>query len=257
MSVKIQIFSNPEFGQVRTVMMDNEPWFIGKDVATALGYAKPRNAIATHVDGSDKGALKQGTLGGEQEMIIINESGMYSLIFASKLPTAKKFKHWVTSEVLPSIRKHGAYMTPEKIEEALYNPDTIIKLATSLKEEQQKRQEAERKVEAQKGKVAYAEAMLGCKSSCLIGELAKILTLNGITIGQNRLFKWLRESSYLGKGGANYNMPAQRYVEQGLFDIKPTMHSENENLVMGFTTKVTPKGQMYFINGFKSGRFNA
>lgn len=257
MQTNIQVFNNPEFGQVRTVMVENEPWFIGKDVAIALGYSNPRDALSRHVDKEDKGVVNHDTLGGSQSVAIINESGLYSLIISSKLPTAKKFKHWVTSEVLPSIRRHGAYMTAEKIEEVLCNPDTIIKLATDLKAEQQKRQEAERQIEANKGKVTYAEAMLGCKSSCLVGELAKILTLNGIIIGQNRLFMWLRANNYLGKSGSNYNMPAQRYMEQGLFDIKPTLHSENENLVMGFTTKVTPKGQMYFINGFKSGRFKA
>ena len=131
---KLQIFKSSEFGQVRTVTIDGEPWLVGKDIATALGYTNTRKALNDHVDDEDKGVTKCDTLGGAQEMTIINESGLYSLVLSSKLPTAKKFKHWVTSEVLPAIRKHGGYLTPEKIEEALLNPDTIIRLATELKE---------------------------------------------------------------------------------------------------------------------------
>lgn len=141
-SNQIEIFKNPEFGSIRTLEIKGEPWFVGKDVAEILGYAKPLNAIATHVDKDD--SLKQGltdNLGRLQQAIFINESGLYSLILSSKLPSAKKFKRWVTSEVIPSIRKHGAYMTPETIEKVLYNPDLIIQLASSLKSKQEENKE--------------------------------------------------------------------------------------------------------------------
>lgn len=140
---ELKIFNSPEFGQVRTLAIDGEPWFVGKDIAVALGYSNPRKAMIDHVDPEDKGVTKCDTLGGSQEMTVINESGLYSLIMSSKLPTAKKFKHWVTSEVLPAIRKHGGYLTPEKVEEALLNPDTLIKLAQRLKEETAARKNAE------------------------------------------------------------------------------------------------------------------
>lgn len=140
---KLQIFQNEEFGNIRAIVIDDEPWFVGKDVAEALGYAKPENAIATHVDDEDKtSTLIQGSGSNyKSKTIIINESGLYSLILSSKLPKAKKFKHWVTSEVIPSIRKHGAYMTPETIEKILYNPDFIMNLAGNLKAEQEKNKE--------------------------------------------------------------------------------------------------------------------
>lgn len=150
-----QIF-NFEQNEVRTVLVNDEPYFVGKDVAEILGYSKPRNAISTHVDEEDKqDAPTQGGLGGKQKMTIINESGLYSLILKSKLPSAKKFKRWVTSEVLPAIRKHGGYLTPEKVEEALLNPDTIIQLATQLKEERTGRLIAEQKIAEYEPKISY------------------------------------------------------------------------------------------------------
>lgn len=135
----LQIFNSPEFGAIRTIEKDGEPWFVGKDVAAALGYEKPTDAVRKHVDVEDRGISKMETPSGAQETTIINESGLYSLVLSSKLPTAKKFKRWVTSEVIPSIRKHGAYMTPETLEAAILNPDTMIKLCTALKDEQDKR----------------------------------------------------------------------------------------------------------------------
>ena len=139
---ELMIFNNPEFGEIRTVEVNGEPWFVGKDVATALGYGEGKslaNAVANHVDEEDKGVTELMTPGGNQKMVIINESGLYSLVLSSKLPGAKRFKRWITSEVIPSIRKHGAYLTPETLEAAILNPDTMIRLCTALKEEQDKR----------------------------------------------------------------------------------------------------------------------
>lgn len=133
---ELQVFSNPEFSNIRTVEINNEPWFVGKDVAERLGYKNTRKAILDHVDTEDKGVTELMTPGGKQKMTIINESGLYSLILSSKLPSAERFESWVFDEVLPAIRRHGAYMTPETIQEALLNPDTIIQLCQQLKAEQ-------------------------------------------------------------------------------------------------------------------------
>lgn len=253
----LQIFNNPEFGAVRTIEKDGEPWFVGKDVAGALGYSKERNAIATHVDEEDKkDAPIQGDLGGTQSMTIINESGLYSLVLSSKLPNAKKFKRWITSEVIPSIRKHGAYMTPDKLEQVLLNPDTLMQLAQNLKDEQEKRRALQEQVEAQRPAVIFAGAVETSKSSILIGELAKILKQNGINIGQNRLFDWMRKNGYLiRRNGSDYNMPTQRAMEMGLFEIKETsiVHADGHTSISK-TPKVTGKGQVYFVDLFLSGK---
>lgn len=238
---------------VRTVTINNEPYFVGKDVATILGYKKPENAIANHVEDEDKTTtLIQGTGSNyKSKSVIINESGLYSLILSSKLPQAKEFKHWVTSEVLPAIHKHGAYMTPQTIEKVLLNPDTIINLATQLKEEQQKRKQLQEENEVMKPKALFADAVATSKSAILVGQLAKILKQNGIEIGQNRLFAWLRENGYLGKRGSNRNVPTQKSVAMGLFKTKETAvtHADGHTTVQ-ITTKVTGKGQQYFINKF-------
>lgn len=248
---EIQIFNNPEFGDVRTLMVEDEPWFVGMDVATALGYKDTVNAIKQHVDDIDKQNLKGGDSPclniPNRGMTFINESGLYALIFGSKLPNAKQFKRWVTSEVLPAIRKHGMWAT----DEILNNPDFLIATVQRLKDEREKRLEAERTIEAQKPKVLFAEAVETSKSSILIGELAKIISQNGCAIGQNRLFGWLRDHGYLAKSGERKNMPNQRYIEQGLFEIKKsTVQNPNGSIRVTSTTKVTGKGQQYFINAF-------
>lgn len=254
---ELQIFNSPEFGQIRTIERDGEPWFVGKDVAGALGYSKERNAIATHVDEEDKkDAPIQGDLGGTQSMTIINESGLYSLVLSSKLPNAKKFKRWITSEVIPSIRKHGAYMTPDKLEQVLLNPDTLMQLAQNLKDEQEKRRALQEQVEAQKPAVLFAGAVETSKSSILIGELAKILKQNGVKIGPIRLFEWMRQNGYLiRRNGSDYNMPTQRAMEMGLFEIKETsiVHADGHTSISK-TPKVTGKGQVYFVDLFLSGK---
>ena len=250
---KLQVFDNEKFGSIRTIEKDNEIWFVGKDIATALGYAKPENAISTHIDEEDKTTtLIQGNGSNyKSKTTIINESGLYSLVLSSKLPSAKEFKRWVTSEVLPSIRKHGGYLTPEKIEEALLNPDTIIKLATELKQEREKRIECEKKIEVDKPKVLFADAVETSDTSILIGELAKLIKQNGYDIGQKRLFAYLRDNGYLVKQkSASYNSPTQKAMKLGLFEIKERTIEQNDTVKVVKTTKVTGKGQIYFINHF-------
>ena len=185
-------------------------------------------------------------------MTVINESGLYNVVLRSDKPEAKPFRKWVTSEVLPSIRKHGAYMTPQKIEEVLLNPDTVIQLATNLKTEREKRRELERQAEKDKPLVTFANSVSVAKTSILIGELAKLLKQNGIEMGQNRLFTWMRKNGYLiSRKGTDYNMPTQRSMEMKLFEIKETTISHGDgHTSLNKTPKVTGKGQIYFINLF-------
>ena len=251
---ELEIFNNPEFGQIRATEINGEPYFVGKDIAEALGYAKPENALAAHVDGEDKTTtLIQGTGSNyKTNATVINESGVYSLVFGSQLPKAKEFKHWVTSEVLPTIRKHGAYATPATIESIIADPDNGIKLLTALKEEQEKRKVLQTQIAEQKPKVIFAEAVSASKTSILIGDLAKILKQNGIDIGQKRLFAWLRDNGYLIKGGSSKNMPTQRAMDMGLFVVKEGSYVNGEGVnITTKTTKLTGKGQIYFINKFK------
>ena len=252
----LQIFNSPEFGAIRTIEKDGEPWFVGKDVAAILGYGDTDQALRKHIDDEVKLTRRFDGSGQNRQMTIINESGLYSLVLSSKLPTAKKFKRWVTNEVIPSIRKHGAYMTPDKLEEVLLKPDTLIQLAQNLKAEQEKRRALEVKMEEQKPKVLFAESVEVAKTSILIGELAKLLKQNGINIGQNRLFEWLRNNGYLIKRqGSDYNMPTQRAMEMGLFEIKETTITHSDGHIhVSKTPKVTGKGQVYFVNLFVSGR---
>lgn len=248
----IQIFNSKEFGDVRVLELSGTPWFVGKDIAEILKYQRTADAISSHVDDEDKGVGKIQTPGGMQKVILINESGLYSLILSSKLPNAKKFKHWVTSEVLPAIRRHGAYMTEEALEKAITEPDFLIRLATQLKEEKAKRLEAEKQVEAAKPKVLFADAVSASHTSILVGELAKILRGNGVEIGQRRLFAWLREHGYLIKRqGTDYNMPTQMAMELGLFEIKEGSYVNGSGAnIITKTPKVTGRGQTYFINKF-------
>lgn len=248
----LQIFNSPEFGAIRTIEKDGEPWFVGKDVAVVLGYGDTDQALRKHIDDEDKLTRRFDGSGQNRQMTIINESGLYSLVLSSKLPTAKKFKRWVTNEVIPSIRKHGAYMTPETLEKVLLSPDTLMQLAQNLKDEQEKRKALEAQIESQKPAVLFTGAVETSKTSILIGELAKMLKQNGVNIGQNRLFAWMREKGYLIKRkGTDYNMPTQRSMEMGLFEIKETaINNPDGSIRISKTPKVTGKGQVYFINLF-------
>lgn len=233
---------------VRTVTINNEPYFVGKDVAGVLGYSGTAKAIRTHVDGEDKGVTTMDTPGGKQDLVIINESGLYSLILSSKLPQAKEFKRWVTSEVLPTIRKNGMFATDELLD----NPDFAIATLQRLKEEREAKKLLEAQIEADKPKVLFADAVSASKSSCLIGELAKILKQNGIDIGQNKLFQWLRANGYLiSRRGESWNQPTQKSMQLGLFELKKTnINHADGHTTVNTTTKVTGKGQQYFINKF-------
>ena len=248
---EIKIFDNPEFGKVRTMEINGEPYFVGKDVAEILGYERPAKAILDRVDNEDKDEVPiKDSIGRMQNTAIINESGLYSLILSSKLPKAKEFKRWVTSEVLPSIRKHGAYA----VDELLNDPEFAIKTFTALKEERLRSKRLSEQIEEDKPKVIFADSVSAAKSSILIGDLAKILKQNGVDIGQKRLFGWLRDNGYLIKGGSSRNMPTQRAAEMGLFEVKvSTVNNPDGSIRETKTTKVTGKGQVYFVNKFIGG----
>lgn len=246
---ELQIFNNSEFGEVRVLEINNEPWFVGKDVAEVLGYKNGSRDINRHVDEDDRQNYQNGTLESNRGLTIINESGLYSLILSSKLSNAKKFKRWVTSEVLPTIRKHGMYAT----EELLANPDLLISVAQELKVEREKRKTLEAERETNKPKVLFADSVQSSKKSILVGELAKLIKQNGVDIGQNRLFAWLRKEGYLiSRKGESFNLPTQRSMELGVLEIKESTHINPDGSVrLTKTPKVTGKGQIYFINKFR------
>ena len=253
---ELQIFKNDEFGQVRTTIINDEPYFVGKDVAGILGYSNLDKAIRQHVDPEDKQPVYLNNLtaqnGSPTKAIAISESGLYSLIFGSKLEEAKRFKRWVTSEVLPAIRKHGAYATAPTIDKILDDPDYGIRLLQNLKEEREKRKALEAQNAVMIPKAVFADAVTTSDSCILIGDLAKLLRQNGVEIGQKRLFEWLRNHGFLIKRrGADWNSPTQRAMEMGLFEIKETAitHSDG-HVTISKTTKVTGKGQIYFVNRF-------
>ena len=248
----IQLFSF-ENQKVRTLTIDEKPYFVGKDVADILGYSNPRDALIKHVDEEDKRSeivkssqLSQNTTG-FTNVDLITESGVYSLIFGSKLPNAKKFKRWVTSEVLPAIRKHGAYMTDEKAFDVVHNKTGLADLLQQAAD-QLKQKDIE--IAEMKPKALFADSVATSHTTILIGELAKILRGNGIDIGANRLFAWMREHGYLiNRKGSDWNMPTQKSMDLGLFKIKETtINHSNGSTSISKTPKVTGKGQQYFVN---------
>lgn len=230
--------------EVRAVTIDNEPYFVGKDIADILGYQRADNAIRNHVDEEDKLTHRFSASGQNRNMTIINESGLYSLILSSKLPQAKEFKRWVTSEVLPTIRKNGMYATDELLD----NPDFAIATLQKLKEEREAKKQLEAQIEADRPKVIFSDAVSASHTSILVGEFAKIMRQNGADMGQNRMFAWLRENGYLiSRKGSDRNMPTQKSMELGLFEIKETTinHSDG-HISISKTPKITGKGQLYF-----------
>ena len=242
---EVQLF-NFENHEVRSLLINSEPWFIGKDVADVLGYKNQRDAISKHVDSEDKNtvAIHDGITRGNPNQTIINESGLYCLVLSSKLPSAKKFKRWVTSEVLPALRKTGQYQVKELSGSEL--------MAKALIEAQSVLAAKDKQIEEMKPKVVFADAVATSHTSILVGELAKILKQNGIDMGQKRLFAWLREKGYLIKRqGTDYNMPTQKAMELGLFEIKEGSYVNGSGLnITTKTPKITGKGQQYFINKF-------
>ena len=234
---KLQIFNNDQFGQMRTITENGTTLFCGSDVAKALGYTNDRDALSRHC----RGVVKRDTptTSGVQTMSFIPEGDVYRLITHSKLPSAERFEHWVFDEVLPTVRQTGAYMTPETIEKALLNPDTIISLATQIKKLQAK-------VEQDKPKVLFANAVEASHTSIMVGDLAKLIRQNGVEMGRNSLFQWLRDNKYL----LHDNMPSQRSMDMGLFELKERTICTPDGTRITITPKVTGKGQTYFINKF-------
>jgi prophage antirepressor-like protein len=236
----IQIFVNPEFGIIRAIEKDGQPWFVGKDTADKLGYSNTSDALIRHVDNDDKAEVVIHDGSQNRNMTIINESGLYSLVLSSKLPTAKKFKKWVTSDVLPSIRKHGAYMTDNTIEKALTDPDFLIKLATNLKEEKAARVEAESKVKVLEPKAQFYDDVAGSKDAIEMGNVAKVLAVKGY--GRNNLFEFLRNENVLNKD----NIPYQRFVDAGYFrTIEQKYNGGDGSIKINIKTLVYQKGVDY------------
>ena len=242
---ELQLF-NFENNQVRTLLINDEPWFVGKDVAEILGYSNPRDALSKHVDSEDKNsvAIHDGNKG-NPNLTIINESGVYALVFSSKLKSAKKFKHWVTSEVLPTLRKTGSYATPQLTGEELMAKALIE--AKSVLERQNKQ------IIEMKPKALFADTVAASDSSILVGQEAKLISQSGCKMGQNRFFAWLRENGYLCSKGENYNMPTQKSREMDLIEIKiRTVTNPDGSVRETKTPVITGKGQIYFINKFKN-----
>lgn len=246
----LQVFKNNEFGEIRIIFKGEQPWFVAKDISDILGYSDSQ-AMTRRLDEDE--SITDKLSGMNMNSTLINESGLYNAVLGSKLLEAKKFKKWVTSEVLPNIRKHGAYMTDDAIEKALTSPDFLIQLATKLKDEKSARLEAEAQIQKDRPKVLFAEALEISDNTCLVGDLAKILRQNGIDIGQNRLFEKLRKEEYLiCRRGESYNMPTQKGMDLQLFEIKTrTVNNPDGSVRTTRTPKVTGKGQIYFINKFK------
>lgn len=245
----IKVFENSEFGKVRVSVVDGEPMFCLSDVCNVIGISNSRN-VKSRLDIEDVRQMDTLTEGGNQQVTFVTESGLYDVIIRSDSEKAKPFRRWVTTDVLPSIRKHGAYMTPEAIEKTLTSPDFIIQLATQLKNEQEKRKQAEAKIEADKPKVLFSEAVEASKKSILIRELAKIITQNGYQIGEKQLYERLRKAGYLCSVGESRNQPSQAYMNMGLFEIKKRIVMDGSESKVYNTTVVTPKGVRYFVNKF-------
>ena len=246
---ELRAFENSEFGKLDIMLIDGKEYFPATECAKVLGYARPADAVRDHY----KGVVKMPTPsnGGIQEKGFIPEGDLYRLIIRSKLPAAERFEKWVFEEVIPAIRKHGAYATPEMVERMLGDPDVMIRTLTALKEERAKNAALEAKAEEDKPKVLFAESVSAAKTSILIGELAKLLKQNGVDMGQTRLFKWMRDNGYLMKNGASTNLPTQKSMDMGLFEIKETtINNPDGSVRLTRTPKVTGKGQVYFVNKF-------
>lgn len=250
LATDIQIFKNEQFGQIRVVERDGEPWFVAVDICGALDIANSRDAL-TRIDEDEKGVALTDTLGGAQEVAVVNEPGLYSLVLGSRKSEARAFKRWITHDVIPAIRKTGMYATPATVEAMLANPDTMIQVLQAFKDEREQRLALETRVVADAPKVAFADAVETSTDSCLVGQLAKIIRQNGYEIGANRLFEYLRKEGYLCRAGSNRNMPTQRSMEAGWFEAKESvLENPDGSIRVVRTPKVTGKGQIYFVNKF-------
>lgn len=251
MNILPQIFQYQN-NQVRTVVENNEPWFVASDVCRILEISNPSDSLK-RLDEDERTLVSIEGASNGLPVNAVNEYGLYNLILGSRKAEARQFKRWVTHEVIPSIRKHGAYMTPETIEKTLTDPDFIIGLATRLKEETARADAAQLKLESQRPLVVFAESLQVSKDSILIGELAKLLKQNGIDVGATRLFEILRQDGYLIKSGSQRNLPTQRSMNLGIMEIKiGSRSSTSEGSKATHTTKITGKGQIYFVNKFKN-----
>lgn len=244
----LQIFKNAEFGSVRTITIDDEPWFVGKDVAEALGYERATKAVADHVDIEDRDEIPiQDSIGRMQNTPIINESGVYALVFSSKLPNAKKFKRWITSEVLPSIRKHGAYMTPQKIEDILNDPDTIIKLCMDLKQERKKTAVQSQQIAELQPKASYFDVVLNCKDLMSVSKIAKDYGWSA-----KKMNKYLHEKGVQYKQGDIWLL-YQKYAEKGYTSTKTsTYNGTNGDIHTKVYTYWTQSGRLFIYDLLKS-----
>lgn len=246
----LQLFAYQD-KRLRVVNECGEPWFVARDVCEILGIDTSQTR---RLDDDEKGMRSIQTLGGEQLMVCVNEPGLYNLILGSRKPEARAFKRWITHEVIPSIRKYGIYATPQTVEAMIQDPDTMIRVLQELKAERERRQALEHKVEEDRPKVLFANAVEASHTSILVGDLAKLLRQNGVQIGQNRLFQWLRDNGYLIKSGSSRNMPTQYSMERGWFEVKErTISNPDGSIRIIKTPKVTGKGQQYFINLFLGG----
>lgn len=253
MESKTLTFNNPAFGDVRIVEINSEPYFYGKDIAEALGYSNPQKAIRDHVDSDDKTLNESFTVNGTM-VALINESGLYSLILSSKLPQAKQFKRWITADVLPTIRKTGGYVNNDESFIETYLPFADEQTRHMLKATLQTIRNLNDKIEQDKPKVLFADAVETADTSILVGDLAKLLKQNGVDIGQKRLFDWLRNKGYLIKKGLSKNMPTQKSMDLKLFEVKErAINNPDGTIRVTRTTKVTGAGQRYFINKFLGG----
>ena len=249
---ELQIFNSEEFGEIRTITKDNEPWFVASDICRSLDLSNPTMAMQ-RIDDDEKAKFNLGLSGGE--INCVNEYGLYSLVLASRKREAKDFKRWITHEVIPSIRKNGGYIAGQ---ETLSDEELLSK---ALMVAQRKIEEKNNIIAMQDSRIQgmipkeiFADAVSASHTSILVGDLAKLICQNGVQIGQKRLFEWLRENNFLIKSGASRNMPKQRYVEQGLFEVKESnIQNPDGSVRITKTTKVTGKGQVYFVNKFLKG----
>lgn len=248
---ELKTFQNPKFGTIRTTTINGEPWFVAADVCKALDLNNNRMAIE-RLDVDEKGVSSIDTLGGKQELTIVNEPGLYALVLGSRKPEAKAFKRWITHEVIPTIRKHGAYMTPEKVEEILLNPDTIIKLATELKEERERTAALNAKIKADKPYTEFGAAIAANSDAILVRDFAKLLHNDGIKMGEKRLYKWLRENGFLMQTAPT--KPYQKYVDMGWFRVDERSISTVQGQMIVSTTKITGKGQMGLLSALRASR---
>lgn len=256
---ELQVFNSEEFGKIRTTEIDGKIYFSASDIAKALGYSNPRDAVLRHCrdvvkrDGVSSTTNQYGkTTNQPVTMSFIPEGDVYRLIVHSKLPSAEKFEHWVFDTVLPSIRKNGGYISgQETLSDAELMAKAVLVAQRTIDEKNRVIEQQRQKIEADRPKTIFADAVSTSKSSILIGDLAKLICQNGYQIGQKRLFQWMRDNGYLMKTGSSYNMPMQRYVQQGLFEIKESnVQNPDGSIRITRTTKVSGKGQLYFVNKF-------